>query len=212
MENYPSNSKRPPSKRPEPPAKDIKKIVQGEVTTRKKPLGKRFLDLFVQGSPSGAARAVVQDIMIPALKDMMLDAGNTAWEQTLYGDTQSRPRGRGRPGRGVAQYAYNRITSPGSSPLREEPRRTMSRRDRANHNFDEIILESRAEANEIIEQMYEIVSKFEEVSVSDLYKMVGMDAEFTDEKWGWTDMAGSDVTRLSGGGYLLVLPRPEPLD
>jgi hypothetical protein len=82
---------------------------------------------------------------------------------------------------------------------------------RRNHDFDEIVLATRAEANEVIDRLFDLISKYEQATVSDLYDLVGLEAKFTDEKWGWRDMRGVQAVRV-GGGYLLDLPRPEQLD
>lgn len=87
----------------------------------------------------------------------------------------------------------------------------MSRRGRSTHDFDEIILATRVEAEEVVDRLFDLVGRYESASVSDLYSLVGISGNFTDEKWGWTDLRGAGVERVRNG-YLLDLPRPEPLD
>jgi hypothetical protein len=87
----------------------------------------------------------------------------------------------------------------------------MSRRARARHDFDEIVLETRGEADEVIDQLYEIVSRYDSATVADLYELVGLASTHTDNKWGWTDLRGAGVTRVRSG-YLLDIPEPRPLD
>ena len=87
----------------------------------------------------------------------------------------------------------------------------MSRRGRANFDFDEIILDKRVEAEEVIDQMFLLLEKYDMVTVADLYDLVGIASNYTDEKWGWTDLRGAGASRVSGG-YLLELPRPEPIN
>lgn len=70
---------------------------------------------------------------------------------------------------------------------------------------------TRVEAEEVIDRMFDLVSQYEMVTVADLYDLVGLANNYTDEKWGWTDIRGAGVSRIKGG-YLLDLPRPEPLD
>ncbi len=87
----------------------------------------------------------------------------------------------------------------------------MSRQARAGHNFDEIILDQRAEAEEVIDKLFELVSRYDTATVADLYELVGLSATHTDHKWGWSDLHGSGVSRVRGG-YLLDLPEPVPFD
>lgn len=213
---FPSNSKNPKGPNKETPQeKKIEKVVTGEVQTRKKPLGKRFMETFAGADSKSVLEYVVMDVMVPAAKDMIADAVSQGVERKLFGEVRSASRRAGgfRPG-GVAGFtAYNRMT-PGASARREpmDPRGpSISRRARATHNFDEIILATRAEANEVLDGLYNVVSQYEVASVADLYEMVDLPSNFTDNKWGWTDLRGAEVTRVRSG-YLLDLPRPEPID
>lgn len=72
-------------------------------------------------------------------------------------------------------------------------------------------MDERAEAEEVIDRMFELVSRYGSVSVADMYELVGLASTHTDNKWGWTDLSGAGVSRIRGG-YLLDLPEPEPLD
>jgi hypothetical protein len=67
------------------------------------------------------------------------------------------------------------------------------------------------EAEEVIKRLDQLVDRYGSASVSDLYDLVGVSSEFTDGKWGWVDLRGADINRIRQG-YLLDLPRPEPLN
>lgn len=212
--DYPSNSRRardgeePPKVEP----KKVTKVTQGEVVRRKKPLGKRFAETFVGGDARGVWGYVVLDVLVPAAKDMVADAFSTGIERMLFGETRGVHR-RSRHGGSSGYVSYNRFSS-GSSPYRDGPndvRRQMSRRGRSQHDFDEIILETRVEAEEVIDNLFELVSQYESATVADLYELVGITGSYTDNKWGWTDIRGAGVTHVRNG-YLLDLPRPDLLD
>lgn len=213
--DYPSNSQQgkeraAPAKAE---AKKVEQVVTGKVTQRKKPLGKRFRETFVGGDAKGVWEYVALDVVVPAIKDTIVDAIQTAVERMFFPDARPSTRSRFHSSP-VGHVAYNRISSGGSShrdPRREEPR-SMSRRGRSTFDFGEIILDTRVEADEVIEHLFELVSRFDQVTVADLYDLVGITGSFTDNKWGWTDIRGAGVQRLPRGGYLLDLPRPEPLD
>jgi hypothetical protein len=91
------------------------------------------------------------------------------------------------------------------------PPASMSRRARARHDFDEIVLESRGEAEEVLDRMFDLLSRYDSVSVADLYELTGIQSAHTDQKWGWPDLRGSQVTRTRTGGYVIDLPEPSPL-
>lgn len=212
MENFPSNSQLPREPEDEKkPAnlKVVKRVVEGDVVRKKKTLGKRFSEVFLGGDSKSVIEYVIQDVLIPAARDMIADAISQGVERMIFGE--SRPPGRRPASRqgafgGGSPINYNRY----SSSRREDPRPTLSRQARAKHEFDEIIISTRAEAEEVLDQMYAILEKYDAVSVKDLYELTGVNYHFTDEKWGWTDLRGSGVTRVSNG-YLLNLPRTEAI-
>ena len=213
---FPSNSQGLRARRGEPPApKQVKQVTVGAANRRKKSLSKRFAEHFGGGSLRNAGPVVLFEILIPAAKDMIVEAGKAALDGVVYGEDHVSRRRSSRFGsdRGDRSFIdYQRRYAPtGGRREREEPRHQMSRRGRAMHDFDDIILDSKAEAEEVIDQLFELVSKYEVATVADLYKMVGVESQFTDQKWGWTDIRGAGASRVRGGGYLLDLPRPEHL-
>lgn len=214
MDDFPSNARRETRSIPvREPAKNIEKVVTGEVVQRKKSLGKRFKETFVGGNAKGVWEYVTLDVMIPAAKNMFADAITEGFERMIFGDSRPSSRRHGSRSGGANGYvSYNRYSSHGPAPIshRDEPR-PISRRARASHDFDEIILETRVEAEVVIDHLFEVVSKYETATVADLYDMVGIDGKYTDDKWGWTDLRGAGVTRVRNG-YLLDLPKPEPID
>lgn len=209
MEDFPSNSHK--VTRPEPePEKKIEKVIEGEVVRRKKPLGKRFKDMFVSGDAHSVGQYVMFEVLLPAMKDTIADITSQGVERMLFGEARSTSRRTGaRPGQN-AYVQYNRFSSSSRADSRRD-REGPSRRARANHDFDEIILATRVEAEEVIDRLFDLVAKYDSASVADLYELVGVSGSYTDDKWGWVDIRGAGVTRVRNG-YLLDLPRPEPLD
>ncbi len=194
--------------------KKVEQVVQTEVVRRKKPLGKRFIETFVGGDAKSVWGFVALDVLIPAAKDAIADAVSQGVERMIFGEARSTSRRTGRrPGEPYISYnRYSSSSSRRSLTPREEPRRPeLSRRARASHDFDEIILATRVEADEVVERLYDLVSKYEVATVADLYDLVGITGNYTDDKWGWYDLRGAGVTRVRHG-YLLDLPRPEPVD
>ncbi len=184
---------------------------------RKKPLSKRFKETFTGDDTKSVGSYILFDVLIPAAKDMVADAVSQGVERKLFGEVRSTSRRGGyRPGSAFGNTSYNAYNryALSSSPRREDPRSgstAPNRRSRASHNFDEIILATRVEATEVIDRLFSIISQYEVATVSDLYELVGITADYTDDKWGWTDIRGADITRIQNG-YLLDLPRPSPID
>lgn len=213
---FPSNrykDKEDRPERPKPDEKKVEKIVQTDVVRRKKPVGKRFAETFVGGDAKSVWGFVVLDVLVPAAKDMFADAVSQGVERMIFGEARSSSRRTGRrpnePYISYNRYSGSRRLGPPDDADRH--RQSLSRRARASHDFDEIILGTRVEADEVLERLYDLVDKYESATVADLYDLVGVSGNYTDDKWGWLDLRGAGITRVRNG-YLLDLPKPEPLD
>ena len=213
-EDFPGNSQK--SKAPPEPRrteKKVERVSQGEALRRKKPVGRRIAENFGGTDARSVWSYVFIDVMIPAVKDMVADATSTGVERMLFGDSRA-PSRRARSGSinsgpsGI--ISYNRYGTSGNRSSRDEGSRDISRRGRSVHDFDEIILPTRVEAEEVVDRLFELVDRYESASVADLYELVGIEVKFTDNKWGWTSMRGSGVSRVRNG-YLLNLPKTEAL-
>lgn len=202
MDEFPSNSDK--SKLP---PKKVERVTTSEPIRRQKPLGRRLRDTFIAGDPKSAISVAVLAVLVPAAKDAIAEASSQAVERLIFGEKggSGRRRPSGPPQGHNGYVSYNRMSS------QPTPRdRVPSRMTRDAFEFEDIILVSRAEAETAIQNMYTILEKYESVSVADLYEMLGLKVEHTDQKWGWRDLRGANATRTRQG-YLLDLPEPEPL-
>ena len=82
---------------------------------------------------------------------------------------------------------------------------------RSGYSFDDIVLESRGEAEEVLSRMDELLEMYEIVSVADLYDLVGITHDYTDNNYGWTNIRTAEVVRVRNGGYMLKLPKVLPI-
>lgn len=202
----------PESPVPHGEKKEIKKVVAGKAIKRKRTLGERIISMFASEGKS-IGRSIVDDILKPAFRDTISDAIIQGVERAVYGEVQSTTRRTARRGPvGNSNHiSYNRYSMNDPYRPRQEPRRDVSPRARGGHHFDEIELGTRAEGQAILQQMDTIIRRYQHVSIADLYEMAGLEAEFTDEKWGWTDLYGADVRRTRSGNYALILPPAEAI-
>lgn len=206
--NFPPNSKNPQ------PASErkIEKVTVTEAVARPRSLGKRFKDLFIGGDSRNVLHYVVMDVLVPQAKDMLSEAVSQGFERLIYGENRPRrhnTRSVGSPG----PINYTRYAARGNNPIgrtiREEERSPTAKV--RGHGIDDILLATRPEAETVLTRMYDILREYETVSVADLYSLVGWSASYVDQKWGWTDLHGSAVTRVHGG-YILTLPTTVALD
>lgn len=205
MEQFPPNSRK--SQAP-PETKRVEQVTSATAVRRRRPLGKQFRHTFFGGDAKTAAEYMVFEVLIPSAKEALVEAMSSGFERLVYGDR--RPR---RPGpRGLGHFSYNQVSQQQRRPDDRPPGpMQMSRQSRARHDFGQIVLQSRQEAEEVIDRLFDLVSKFGEASVSDLYELTGIASSHVDKRWGWTNLRGASVGRVRGGGYVLDLPEPETL-
>lgn len=198
---FPPNSDK--SKLGETEEKKVEQVTSSPAIRRKRGLGKQFKNTFFGGDAKTAFSYMIFNVLIPAAKDALADAGAQGIEKLIFGESRKQ---RGAPPAGAGGYvSYNRY----AMGQQQRPR-SISQRGRARHDFDEIILETRQEAEDAIDRLFDLVGKFGAATVSDLYELVGIQSTHADQKWGWEELRGAGVSRVRGG-YLLDLPEPEPL-
>lgn len=210
LSSYPSNSKKEAAaKMP----KKFEKVVTGSVKKQKKGIGRKVTETFLEDDTSSVGNYIFWDVLIPAVKSMVCDMvgwGGMA-EMLLFGSTKGT---RTRRDGGKSYTNYGGYSSPGPGPARGHNDRTareLSRANRASHNFDDIVLETRGEAEEVLSHLVDQTIDYGEASVSDFYDLLGYESNFTDEKYGWYDLRDATVQRVRGG-YLIRLPKTKLLD
>lgn len=195
-------------------SKDGDRPKQTQITTKKATLRKksplvRFREVFFGDDARSVASYVAQDVLLPAAKDMISDAVTQTVERILFGDSSPSRRGTSRSSN--ASYTpYHRASASYKKSNGPSDRRG-DRRKRAAHDFDDIEFDTRAEAEVVLDRLYDLVNDYDYATVSDLYDLVGIDAKFTDENYGWYDLRGSTIRRIRTG-YILDLPKPEVLE
>lgn len=183
-------------------------VVEGEVVERKKSLWRKVTETFTVDDVKSASQYVFFDVMVPAFKELIVESGREGLERLFFGD--SRHHGRSSVDR-KPYTPYGNISYRGRDERDREPERSFSRRDRASHNFKEIILPTRGEAEEVIERLGDAIELYGTATVEDLYDLVGITGSFTDVKYGWTTARGMSADRVREG-YYLNLPSPQLID
>lgn len=201
---FPANSHKKKEEREE--TRKVEKVTRGRVVQRKKSLGKRFLETFIGDDVNSVTGYILHDVLIPAAKATLSDMVQGGIEMLLFGE---RKGNRTRRDQGRSYVSYNNYSSQNNN--RREDRRDYGQRNRARHNFDDIILSTRGEAEEVLSHLVDLTMDYGEASVADLYDLVGITEEFTDRKYGWTNLGSASVSRVREG-YLLNLPKPIPLN
>ena len=207
-EKYPGNSNRRKFKEEKEESKvkekNITKVIDSKAVKKKKSLGKKITEAFISDESDSVSifDYLLYEVLVPAAKDTISDAVTSGIEMLLFGE-RKRSR-RSNNNRSYINYSnYSR---------REDRNEYNSRSRRAITKVcnDDILLETRSEAEEVIDRLLDIIDEYDSASVADLYELVGIDSEYTDNKYGWTNLSSASVSRTRDG-YLLNLPKAKPL-
>lgn len=205
MDDYKPNSHKskevlkvnPPEER-----KKLDKVVTGVVKTKKKSEIKKFTDVFISEDIKNVKSYLLTDVLVPAIKKLVIDTVTDGINMILNGGT-----GRGHKGNNASYVSYRQY-----SDSRDSNRRHANDSPaRSGYNFDDVILESRGEAEEVLSRMDELIDMYGTVSVADMYDLVGKTCAYTDNKYGWTNIRNAEPIRVRDG-YMLKLPKALPID
>lgn len=203
--DYPSNSNKAKSLQPAKPERPpVEKVVKGKVIQKKKKLSKRLLEAFGVPESKGVAAYIFQDVMVPAVKEMIYAMIVGGASMSLFNEVRDRSRFGGRSG--YRDYnGYSRITKV-SSPGQRNDRQTYQ----AATAFDEIVLEQKADAEEVLERLVDLVDTYGQATVADLYDAVGVTKDYTSTRWGWRNLASARIIAVRDG-WMIDLPKEEEL-
>ena len=211
MQDFPANSAKARARsegpHPQGPPERVEQVTSAEASRRKRGVGRQFKQTFIGGTARGAIDYVFADVIVPAIRDLMFESFRDGMEKWVYGDSRiRRNRTLGDRYSDVGHVNYQGMSTttrrPPTSP------RTISSQSRSRQTFDEVVIRSRVEAEEVLDRMFDTLSRFGVVKVAELYEMTGIRSDHTDHKWGWTSLRGAKVATLRDGTYLLDLPEP----
>lgn len=201
--NYPGNSKKKKDDELEKATKKVEKVISGTATTRKKSLGRKIAETFSGDDAQTVGHYILFDLAIPAMKNFISDMVSQGIDRLLFGSS----RGSSRGSSVSSKYSsYNKMYN--SRDRDRDERRGLSSRARATHDFDDIILETRDEAEEVIEALQALIDEYDVATVADMYDAVDITGSFVDSQWGWTDLRDVDIRRSGRAGYRIEFPRP----
>ena len=203
MAEYRANSHRSKEEAKAAERKKLDRVATGRVKTKKKSEIHKLTDVFISEDVASVKEYILMDVLLPTVKKAISDMVTNGVDMLLYGEVRGSRKERG------SKVSYSKYYD---SRDRDYDRRGTTRsRGRMGYDYDDIVLESRGEAEEVLERMDDLLDNYGIVSVADLYDLVGITGNYTDNKYGWTSLRNASVQRLRDG-YLLKLPKALPLD
>lgn len=178
-----------------------KKVVSGKVRTRENK-SRKFLGTFIAGDANSVWDTILMDVLVPSLKKLVSEGITTAADLFIYGES------RGRSKSSSDKVSYRRYYDDRYGERREERR---SVRASSRFDYDELLFDTRGEAELVLDHMKDTVAEYGLVSVADMYEFAGLSAPYTSHDYGWMSLRAAGVKRVAGDGYVLDLPKFMPL-
>lgn len=206
--DYKPNSKKykeEQAQKQETDKKKVEKVIHGTAKVKKKSELRKFADNFISEDVDSVKTYVIRDVVIPSVIDLVEDIVVGGIRTLLRGDSGRRESRDRRYGGSPSYVNYTRYSD------RRDDRRSSDNQTRRGYGYDDVVVNSRADAEAVIEQMDGLLDTYGMVSVADLYDLVGMSSNYTDNNYGWTNIRNAEPVRLRDGGWMIKMPRAIPI-
>lgn len=183
-----------------PKEKKVEKVVTGKVRVKKKNNLTKLADVFISEDISNVKSYILMDVLVPTIKKAISDTIKNSTDMIF---------GTGKPkSSSSSPYVSYRQYSDSSSDRTYTP----ENRSRSMYDYNDVELESYDEAKEVLDRLDELISAYGNASVADFYDLVDIKCNYTDNKYGWTNLSTADIVRARGGRYRIRLPRAKAFD
>lgn len=186
------------------PEKNIEKVTTGTVRTKKKSDLRKLADVFIPEDVESVKSYILMDVLVPTIKKTVVDIVSDGIQILMYGEKRGNNNSRSIADK-VSYRNYYDDKRDDRRSRRPQPRQIGT------YIYDDIILDSRGEAEDVLRHMGDLIETFNMVSVADYCELAGAKCEWTDNKYGWFDIRSAHVIRTRDG-YMIKLPKAVPLD
>ena len=197
-DNLPDNSHRSRNdKQATTDEKRAEKIVHGKVKAKKNN-ARKLTDVFIAEDAANVKNYVLFDVIVPSIKKALYDLVVGALDMTLFG---------GRGGSNSKRSISDKVSYRDYNSISKRDERSYGNTvTTSGYSYDD----TRGEAESVLSRMDEIIDEYDSVRVADLYDLVGITGDYTDNKYGWTNIRNARVVRTRDG-YKIEMPRALPL-
>lgn len=185
-----------------PPERKPEKVISGSAKPKKKSEIQKFAEIFISEDAGNLKSYILMDVLVPTIKKAISEIITNGIDMILYGES-----GKTRKGNTATKVSYGKFYDRDDSVNRRSDNRPSLR----GYDYDDIMFESRGDAEAVLDAMNDIISQYGVVSVGDLYDLADISTNnYNTNKYGWSDISGSKVVRVRDG-YMLKLPKALPL-
>ena len=184
------------------PEKKLEKVVTGNVTIKKKSALAKIRDMFIAEDADKVGSYILMDVLVPSIKRAIVDIIKSSADM-IFGTKGSQKSGGTTYTYGGTPY----VSYSSSQKQKPEPVNVS----RSQYEIGDIIFENRADAEEVLSKLDELINVYGQASVADLCEMVNAPYEYVANKYGWKNIHDAVPIRVANG-YSLRMPRSMPLE
>lgn len=178
----------------------VEKVVNSNIQVQKKSNIQKFTDNFVNNDVPKIKSYIVNDVVIPSAKSAVSTIVKNVIDILLYGESRNNGR---LPADRISYNSYY-----------DRPYRTTVTNNSISRTFayEDVMPLTRADADAVLDRMYEVLDYYGFVRVSDLNQFLGITGEYTDNNFGWTSLNGANKYSVGINQFKLGLPKPSPIN
>ena len=183
-------------------------VSKGSVVKKKRTVADKFKDAFL-GESENLGDYIMYDVLVPAFRDTVSEMGFGIIERLFGNGRSSRSRGNVVRDRGRSYVSYN-SSSRNDRDRGRDDRRDIDRGSRARHSFANVVFTNKWEAEDVLAHLVDMILEYGEATVRSFYELSNIEADYTDDRYGWTNLRDAYVERTRNG-YVIVFPQTRPL-
>lgn len=192
-EQYPSNSKI----HRHPAQNDVQPVVKAPTQVVQETLGEKIKKLFMPANLKDVGKYAFENVIIPNAKIGLL----SIVEMALFNRVSNNYF---RPSQNVNNRTnYSYVSTQGLRPQQL----AINDRDRAIHNFRNILFASYQDCEDVIGVMLDILERDGRVTVATFYQLCQQQPDWEDQNWGWTQFQKLE-SRAVREGYVIDMTPP----
>lgn len=200
IESLPGNSNK--SKEIQKTEKRVAKPVVSSARKRPRGNAQKFADVLLPEDKNKVKDYIFFDVLVPAIKKGIYDIVTNGISMILYGESSGSHN----------TTTGSKISYRSYYDNKKQNNYQASYRQRGSiYNYDDVLLSTRGEAESILSCMEELIEKYGIVSVADMYDLCDATSEYTDNKYGWTDVSTASIVKIRDG-FVIKMPPVRPLN
>lgn len=185
-----------------PVDKQIQKVAKSGTKIKTNEV-RKFADIFISEDVANVKSYIFMDVIVPAVKKAIYDVVTNGIDMFLYGGS-----GKGKSSSNSSKVSYRNYYE------RKDGggyRQSESNASRNALDYEDIVFNSRGEAEAAKQQMIDLIERYGMVTVGDLYEMADLTPPYTAQSYCWTDIHTAETQRVRDG-YILKLPKARPIE